>query len=152
MIFDVKMLDSDGIFRRKARYVAGGHTTETPAALTYASVVSQDSVRIALTLAALNRLEILACDIQNAYLTAQCREKIWKVAGPEFGSEIGKIFIIKVAIYGLKSSGAAFRSLLADTLHELNYVPSKADPDVYMRPAVKPNGFEYYKYVLCYVE
>ena len=28
MIFDVKMLDSDGIFRRKAWYVAGGHTKE----------------------------------------------------------------------------------------------------------------------------
>ena len=63
MIFDVKMLDSDGIFRRKARYVAGGHTTETPEALTYASVISRDLVRIALTLAALNGIDILACDI-----------------------------------------------------------------------------------------
>ena len=50
MIFDVKMLDSNCTLRRKARYVAGGHTTETPAALTYASVVSRDSVRIALTI------------------------------------------------------------------------------------------------------
>ena len=63
MIFDVKMLDSDGIFRKKARYVAGGHTTETPAAITYASVVSQDLIRIALTLAALNGLDFLACYI-----------------------------------------------------------------------------------------
>ena len=82
MIFDVKILDSDGIFRRKALYVDGGHTTETPAALTYAYVVSRYLVRIALTLAALNGLDILACDIQYAYLTAQCREKIWTVAGP----------------------------------------------------------------------
>ena len=57
-----------------------------------------------------------------------------------------------MALYGLKSSGAEFRSLLAETLHELSYVPSKADPDVFMRPAVKPNGFEYYEYVLCYVD
>ena len=56
-----------------------------------------------------------------------------------------------MAIYGLKSSGVSFRSLLAESLHELNYVPSKADPDVYMQPEVKPNGFEYYEYVLCYV-
>ena len=56
-----------------------------------------------------------------------------------------------MALYGLKSSSAEFCSLLAETLHELNYVLSKADPDVYMRPAVKPNGFEYYEYVLCYV-
>ena len=54
-------------------------------------------------------------------------------------------------IYSLKSSSVAFCSLLVETLHELNYVSSKADPDVYIPPAVKPNGFEYDEYVLCYV-
>ena len=127
MIFDIKMGEN---FRRKARLVAGGHTTDTPAALTYSSVVSRDSVRIALTIAALNDLKILACDIQNAYLTAKCRELIWTVAGPEFGSEQGKIMIVVQALYGLKSSGAAFRSLLAETLRDLSYEPSQADPDV----------------------
>jgi len=51
MIFDIKMGEN---FRRKARMVADGHRTETLAALTYSSVVSRDSVRIALTIAALN--------------------------------------------------------------------------------------------------
>ena len=71
MIFDVKN------FCRKAWLVAGGHTTEAPATLTYLLVVSRDSVRIAHTIAALNGLEVMACDIQNAYLTADCCEKIW---------------------------------------------------------------------------
>ena len=88
-------------FRQKARMVAGGHTTKTPATLTYSSVVSRDSVRIALTIAALNELEVLSCDIQNAYLTAQCREKIWTQAGPEFGLDTGKIMIVVRALYGL---------------------------------------------------
>ena len=44
--------------------------TETPAALTYASLVSRESVRIALTIVALNGIDILSCDIQNDYLTA----------------------------------------------------------------------------------
>ena len=57
-----------------------------------------------------------------------------------------------MALYVLKSSGAAFFSSLAETMHELNYVPSKANPDVYMQPAVKPNSFEYYEYVLCYFD
>ena len=35
MVFDIKMED----FWRKARFVAGGHTTEVPETLTYASVV-----------------------------------------------------------------------------------------------------------------
>ena len=70
IIFDVKMED----FRRKARYVAQGNNTEVPATLTYASVVSRESVIIALTLAALNDLEVKTGDIQNAYLTAPVTE------------------------------------------------------------------------------
>ena len=52
----------------------------------------------------------------------------------------------------MKSSGAAFGSLLAKTLHSLGYKPTKVDPNVWLRPAVKPYGFEYYELVLCYVE
>jgi hypothetical protein len=118
----------------------------------YSSVVSRDSVRIALTIAALNDLDMLACDIQNACLTADCREKVWMVAGPEFGSECGKNMLVKKAPHGLKSSGAAFRSFLAETLDAVGYRPSYADPDVWMRPAVKPDGFEYYEHMLCYVD
>ena len=81
MIFDVKLGEN---FRCKVRLVGGGHTTTAPDSITYSSVVSRDSVRIALTIAALNDLDILACYIQNAYLTALCRENIWTRAGPEF--------------------------------------------------------------------
>jgi hypothetical protein len=88
MIFDVKMGEN---FRRKALFVAGGHTTETPASITYASVVSCDSVQLALLIALLNNLQVVACDIQNAYLTADCHEKIYTIAGTEFGSEKGTI-------------------------------------------------------------
>ena len=112
MIFDVKMGEN---FRRKARFVAGGHTTETPTSLTYSSVVSRDSVRIILLAVALNGLQVMACDIQNAYLTANCREKIWTYAGPEFGSECGQPMTIRKALYGLKSSDTAFRAHLAET-------------------------------------
>ena len=94
----------------------------------------------------------MACNIQNAYLTADCREKIWTRAGPEFGSESGMIMLIRKALYGLKSSGAAFRAHLAETLYDIGFVPTQADPDVWHRPAVKEDGFEYYEYVLCYVD
>eukprot|EP00957_Ditylum_brightwellii_P189296 14408273-Ditylum_brightwellii.AAC.1 len=38
-------------------------------------VVSRETVRIALTIAALNNLGIMAANIGNAYLNAPCREK-----------------------------------------------------------------------------
>ena len=60
--------------------------------------------------------------------------------------------IVKMALYGLKSSGAAFRAKLAGVLHDIGYTPSKADPDVWIRLAVKPDGSEYYEMVLCYVD
>ena len=89
-----------------------GHTTTVRASSTYSPVVSMDSVRIALTIAALNGLYILACGIQNAYLTAKCRELIWTTAGPKFGSQKGRIVIVKIALYGLKLSGAVFSAKL----------------------------------------
>ena len=54
LIFDVKMED----FRRKAPLVAGGHMTDTPKCMTYSSVVGRETVRIALTIAALNKLQV----------------------------------------------------------------------------------------------
>jgi hypothetical protein len=73
MVFDVKMDNQT----RKARFVARGHRTKTPASITYLSVVSHDSVRRAFLLAALNGLDVCVADVGNAYLNADCQEKIW---------------------------------------------------------------------------
>ncbi|GFH56846.1 hypothetical protein CTEN210_13322 [Chaetoceros tenuissimus] len=149
MIFDIKM---DGKFTRKARLVADGHKTDAPASITYSSVVSRDSVRICLMVASLNGLNVFACDIGNAYLNANCREKLWTVAGAEFGSEKDSVMIIARALYGLKSSGAAWRAKLAETMSEIGYFPSQADQDVWMKAANKADGTPYYKYMLVYVD
>jgi hypothetical protein len=149
IIFDVKL--SEG-FRRKARFVADGHKVETPPTISYSSVVSRDSVRICLLLAALNGIKVMCVDIQNAYLTAPNREKVYIKAGPEFGSEEGLWMLVVRALYGLRGAGASFRAYLATKLEEMGFVPCVADPDVWMRPAVKANGDEYYEYILCYVD
>ena len=41
--------------------------------------------------------------------------------------------------------------MLSKTLQDLGYKPTKAD-QVWLRPAIKPDGFEYYELVLCYVD
>ena len=70
----------------------------------------------------------------------------------EFGSERGQPMIIRKALYGLKSCGAAFRAHLAETLHDIGFKATKADPDVWICPAVKLDGTEYYEYIMCYVD
>jgi len=99
-----------------------------------------------------NDLELLSGDIENAYLTAPCREKVWLKEGPEFRGLDGTTLITQKALYGLESSGAAFLSFLAETLDHIGFRSSIAVPDVWMRAAAKPDGEAYYEYILCYVD
>ena len=64
-MFDIKMN-----LNRKARVVAGGHVTNAPSTMTYTSVVSRESAKIALVLTAPYECEILTGDIINAQLTS----------------------------------------------------------------------------------
>ena len=117
--------------------VAGSHMTASPSSITYSSVVSRYIVRIALTIATLNGLSILGCDIHSAYLTAPCRKKIWTMAGLKFNSESGKKMLVVRSLYVLKSSGALFRAFLVKFLYDLGYNSSMEDPDVWLRPDIK---------------
>ncbi len=67
--------------------MAGGHQTKAPATITYASVVSRETVRLALTFASLNDLKVKLGDVLNAYITTPVKEKVWTILGPEFGHE-----------------------------------------------------------------
>ena len=110
-------------FRRKARYVANGaKTPDLVSTSNYAGVVSRESVRIVFTLAALNGLDIISVDIQNAYLQAPISEKYWTVCGPEFGPDLVncKAHIVR-ALYGTKCSGRYFRNHLRSCMQLLNY-------------------------------
>ena len=148
MIFDVKM-----DFTRKARWVLDGHKCADPEGSTYAGVVSRESVRIALTYAALNDLEVYAADIRNAYLQAPSSQKDYIICGPEFGIEnIGKKALIRRALYGGKAAGRDFRNHLRHCMRHLGFTSCLADPDVWMRPAIKSDGTEYYEYVLLYTD
>ena len=42
--------------------------------------------------------------------------------------------------------------MLSLILIDMKYTPCKVDHDVWYRPAVKPNVFEYYEYVLIFVQ
>ena len=96
MVYDVK---HDG--RHKARLVADGHLTAVPVESVYSSVVSLRCVRIVTFIAELNKLELWSTDIGNAYLESKTNEKVYIIAGPEFGDRQGHLMIIIKALYGL---------------------------------------------------
>ena len=119
---------------------------------TYASVVSQESVRIALTLAAFNYLEVKTSDIQNSYLTAPCSEKIWTTLDSEFVPDLaGKEALVVRALYGLKYSGDSFINNLVECMRNIGYSLFLADPDLWFKEETHPSdGAKYYAYFLLY--
>jgi hypothetical protein len=71
----------------------------------------------------LNDLEILTADVQNAYLNAPTKKRIYTIARTEFGQgKDGQPVMIVRALYGLRSSGARWHDHLA---------ACKVDADVY---------------------
>ena len=56
--------------------VFGVHMTERPATTTYASVISCESVRLALMITALNALEVKCGDVENFYISDQITDKV----------------------------------------------------------------------------
>ena len=97
-------------------------------------------------LAVLNDLDVKTADVGNAYLNAPCKEKVHVRVGPElFGKEnSGKLAVIVRALYGLRSSGNAWKSEFSTFItKELGYSSSIADPDVYRRAFKQPDGSTY---------
>ena len=142
-VFDVKF-----DLRHKARLVAGGHRTpDVPAEEIYSGVVSVETIRMAFILAAMNNLDVCAADISTAFLYGKTREKVYVVAGPEFGEHAGKRMIIDKGLYGLKTSAARFHEHLSAKLRRMGFKPSKADFDLFYC-----DRRDHYEYVATYVD
>ncbi len=138
MIFEVKQ---DG--RRKARLVAGGHMVDPMGINSRSTVVKGISIRLLDLIAHRDNLPILCGDIGNAFITADCLEKIYSRAGPEFEDRKGSVLIFKKALYGLRSSSRAFRTHFADFLRSLGFSATRCDRDVWMRPREERDGYDY---------
>ena len=122
----------------KARPVADGHLT-----------ISLRSLRIVVFLSQLNDLEIWGADVGNAYLEAYTDPNLCIIVGPEFKELQVHLLIMIKTLHGTRSGGARWHDRLSDILQELKFKPSKADPDVWMRP--EPGG-TCYEYIAVYVD
>jgi Reverse transcriptase (RNA-dependent DNA polymerase) len=141
-VYDVKF---DG--RRKCRLVAGGHRTDPPKEDIFSGVVSMEAVRLGFILARLNGLMVCAGDVGNAFLYGKTREKVYVIAGEEFGVHKGKRMIIDRSLYGLRSSAARFHEHLSEKLRKMGFRPSKADPDLWYRKMG-----DHYEYIARFVD
>ena len=145
MIFDMKQED----LRRKARLVAGGHVVQSSMWESYASVVQQRTIRILETIALNEGLSFVTGDIGNAFVQADTNEKIYTIAGKEFGNKQDCVVILKKALYGLATSARQWNIKLGDTIRKLGFKPTRADPDLWMK--LSDDGTKY-EYIATYVD
>lgn len=128
------------------------HKTPNLIGSIYSGMVSKKSVRITFTYVALNKLNLCASDIRNAYLQAPSSQKDYIVCWLEFGLEnVGRVALIHREIYGGKVADRDYSNHLRSFMKFSNFCPSPVDPDVWMQPAMKANGTSYYEYILLYL-
>ena len=113
----------------------------------------RESVRIALTCAALNRLDVCTTDVLNAHLQAPLSQKDFIVCELEFGEEnLGKQALIKNALHGGKAAGRDFRNHLKVCMRHLKFEACLVDADMWMKPATESNGLEHCECTLLCVD
>ena len=95
----------------------------------------------------MNNLKVWQTDIGNAYLEAYTNEKVYVIAGPEFGELEGHIFVIRKALYGLKTSSVRWHERFSGVLRDMGFLPSFAEPDIWMR-----DMGDHYEYIATYVD
>jgi hypothetical protein len=62
------------------------------------------------------------------------------------------VVVLVKALYGLKSSGAAWHLHLSKRLRAMQFVLSLADADMWMRWSTRPDATSYYQYIASYVD
>ena len=97
-------------------------------------------------------MEVCMSDIGNAYVHARTLELVFAIATAPFGEDEGCIVIIVKALYGLKTSGAAWHAFLADKVNSMGDAPCRAGTDVWMKQRSKPAGGKHWEYLLIYTD
>ena len=138
MIFDVKQ-----DLRRKARLVAGGHLVDVLDNNVYSSTVKGISVKLLHVIAHKTGMRQLCGDVANAYVNAYTNERVYAIAGAEFGELRGRVVIIVKALYGLSSSSERWHSHFSDTLRSIGFKPTRYDRDVWIRLSATKVNYEY---------
>ena len=100
------------------------------------------NVRLVIFLGKLNNLGLWGADIGNAYLEAVSEENLYILAGSEFEDWEGYVLAFSKPLYGLKSSGKRWAEALYGILKDKDFIPSQADPCIWLRKNARTNLYE----------
>ena len=86
-------------------------------------------VRLLLLISTQNDLNLIAGDVGNTFPTSTILEKLWFVAGPEFGKLKGFTIEVIRALYGLETTACYFHKWVGYRIRSLGFTASRVDHD-----------------------
>lgn len=129
----LKKKNDSGNTKFKARYVAKGFRQKygVDYTETFAPVIRISSIRLMISIAAINNLHIHHIDVKTAYLNSPLNETIYMHQPYLF--EQGKDLVCKLerAIYGLKQSARCWHERLSQVLHSMKFEQLQSDACIF---------------------
>ncbi|CAI7868709.1 unnamed protein product [Closterium sp. NIES-54] len=135
----------------KARYVARGFSQRQGVDYfqTFSPTPKMTTLRVLLHVAAQRDYELHSLDFSTAFLQGILHEEIWLRQPPSFTGSFptGTQWSLRRPVYGLRQAPREWHDTLRTTLAALGFVPSTADPSLFLRTDTSLPPF----YVLVYV-
>ena len=134
-VMKIKRGPTGEIQRYKARYVARGFTQEEGVDFfeTWAPVGSYATLRVVLSIAAVEDLEMKHVDIQCAFLNGVMNETVYVEQPQVLNDGTSRVWKLLKTLYGLKQAAREWHKALARLLGEMGFVRSHSDPALYVR-------------------
>jgi histone deacetylase 1/2 len=135
-IFKTKHRSDGTVDKHKAHLVARGFTQRHGIDYgdTFSPIVKPAIVRLVLSLAVSRGWSLRQVDVSNAFLHGFLSEDVYMQQPPGFEDAACPGYVCKLqrALYGLKQSPHAWYAHLSTLLHQLGFVPSKADTSLFI--------------------
>ncbi|CAI7839113.1 unnamed protein product [Closterium sp. NIES-53] len=136
----------------KARYIARGFSQRQGVEIfqTFSPTPKMTTLWVLLHVPAQHDYELLSLDFSTAFLQGSLHEEIWLRRPPGFTGSIlaGTQWSLRRSVYGLRQGSREWHDTLRMTLATLGFVPSTADPLLFLRTDTSLPPFN----VLIYVD
>ena len=74
------------------------------------------------------------------------------MSGKDFGILSGTPMRMNIALYGLKYAGNSWHKSISTTLSNMNFEPSMADTDIWLRMSTNSREENYQEWIVVYVD
>ena len=136
-VYKIKRNPDGSVGRYEARLVTQGFTQEPSFDFgeTFSPVVRHTTVRLVLSIAAMNQWKLRQLDVKNAFLHGDLEEEVFMKQPPGFEDSTHPQFVCKLkkSLYGHKQAPRSWNAKFTGYLPTLGFKSSHSDPSLFVQ-------------------